>query len=607
MAGDGGSGGEGGMAGDGGSGGEGGMAGAGGEGGMAGDGGSGGAGGMAGAGGQVSSSRLAVFEFNAESEDKLGSLFTPEDTDYELLLPLSAEIAQVVLVPEEATASLSLSLDTVVEPLSDGVASVDVPRGTSVLEAEVTSAVAGVGTYTVSIERGAAHQRAYLKASDTEENDYFGGEVAVDGDTVVVGAAGKATGPAPARQSGAAYVYNLVAGAWSETAILTGPDGDLDRFGLSVAVDGDIIAVGAPVEDDESQTFQNSGAVYVFERSPGGTDWAFAARLESPDKDELIRGAEFGFSVAVSGNRIFVGAPQERRLGTGGGEVNVFEKAPGGWTNVDTFAPTVSELGDRFGQSVSASGDAVVVGAPGEDSGAKGVGGDPDDASAPQSGAAYIFNYNPGSNAWQQGAYLKASNTRSADEFGKSVSIDGAIVAVAAPGEDSNATGVNGDEENDELSSAGAVYLFEGSGNSWAQTAYVKPSNTLRGFGGERTSQTWSSWASTVAVSGNALLVGASRELSAAREIDGDQSDVSAASSGAAYLFEKTDLGWQQTSYIKPFNTDSNDRFGTSVGMDGDYAVVGAFGEKSVAPAPFDPENNDGEDNGAAYIFLRTP
>ncbi|HSH28224.1 MAG TPA: hyalin, partial [Wenzhouxiangella sp.] len=184
---------------------------------------------------------------------------------------------------------------------------------------------------------------------------------------------------------------------------------------------------------------------------------------------------------------------------------------------------------DEFGLSVAVDGDTVVVGAHGEASNATGVDGDQGDNSATDAGAAYVF-VRSGS-TWSQQAYLKASNTDAYDYFGWSVAVDGDTVVVGASGEDSNATGVDGNQSDNSTSNAGAAYVFVRSGSTWSQQAYLKASNTDAGDGFG-----WS-----VALEGDTVVVGAYGEDSNATGVDGNQSDNSAGSAGAAYVFDLVD------------------------------------------------------------------
>ena len=120
----------------------------------------------------------------------------------------------------------------------------------------------------------------------------------------------------------------------------------------------------------------------------------------------------------------------------------------------------------------------MVAGAIYEDSNATGVNGDQSNNSATWSGAVYVFTRDS-SSQWSQQAYLKASNTGSNDYFGSSVALSGDTLAVGAYWEDSNATGVNGDESNNSVVASGAVYVFtRNNSNLWSQQAYLKASNT---------------------------------------------------------------------------------------------------------------------------------
>jgi hypothetical protein len=136
--------------------------------------------------------------------------------------------------------------------------------------------------------------------------------------------------------------------------------------------------------------------------------------------------------------------------------------------------------GDFFGRSValSADGSTLAVGAVGEASNATGVNGNQSDNSASGSGAVYVFTRT--GSTWAQQAYVKASNSSFGDFFGRSVALsaDGSTLAVGADGEDSNATGVNGNQSDNSASGSGAVYVFTRTGSTWAQQAYVKASNT---------------------------------------------------------------------------------------------------------------------------------
>ena len=254
-----------------------------------------------------------------------------------------------------------------------------------------------------------------------------------------------------------------------------------------------------------------------------------------------------------------------------------------------------TDADDELGRCVSVSGDTLVVGARSEASGATGVNGNQGDDSAKQAGAVYVFVRN--GTSWSQQAYLKASNTDAGDSFGRSVAVSGDTVVIGADGEDSSATGVNGNQSDNTRPDSGAAFVFVRNGTIWSQEAYLKASNTDKfdRFG-------WS-----VSVSGDTVVVGATGEASNTTSVNGNQSNNDATGAGAAYLFARIGTTWSQRAYLKAWNTDAGDFFGTSVAMAGETVVVGADGEDSSATGvngnPFD---NGSSFAGAAYVFVRS-
>src|SRR6185436_17266168 len=154
----------------------------------------------------------------------------------------------------------------------------------------------------------------------------------------------------------------------------------------------------------------------------------------------------------------------------------VFVRNGATWTQQAYLKASNTEKFDYFGNSVAVSGDTVVVGAGEESSNATGINGDQNNNSAGGSGAAYVFVRN--GTTWTQQAYLKASNTGSTDDFGRSLALTDDTLIVGAPGERSGATGVNGDQSNDNEPFSGAAYVFVRNGTTWTQQAYLKASNT---------------------------------------------------------------------------------------------------------------------------------
>ena len=194
-------------------------------------------------------------------------------------------------------------------------------------------------------------------------------------------------------------------------------------------------------------------------------------------------------------------------------------------------------------------------------------------------------------------AFIKASNTDNNDRFGTSVALSGNTMVVGAPREDSDATGVNNQQENDSATDSGAVYVFVKSNGTWSQQAYIKPSNT----------DIDDAFGTAVAISGNTLVIGAPEESSNATGINGSQINNSAFSSGAAYVFTRSGNSWTQQAYLKASNTDSGDRFGSRVTIDNNTVVVGAPGESSSSVGINGAQSNNLlPQSGAAYVFTRT-
>ncbi len=396
-------------------------------------------------------------------------------------------------------------------------------------------------------------QRAYLKASNIDSSDYFGSAVAVYGDTVVVGAPGEDSNSngingnqadETAPDSGAAYVFVRNGTAWTQQAYLKASNSlDADYFGSAVALSGDTLVVGAPFESSNARGVNGtgnyhssfSGAAYVFVRN--GAVWTQQAYVKASN------------------------------------------------TGVDNY----------FGYSVALSGDTLVVGAFGEASNATGVNGNQADSSAPLSGAAYVFARI--GNVWAQQAYLKASNSNALDYFGASVAVSGDTAVVAAPYEDSGATGVNGSQADETAMDAGAAYVFVRTGTAWAQQAYLKASNT----------DPSDSFGFSVAVLGDTVAVGAAGESSGATGVNGNQADNGTPASGAAYVFARAGTVWNQQAYLKASNTGVSDSFGWSIAMGADTVVVGAVGEASNSPGVNGNQADNSEANsGAAYVFARS-
>jgi hypothetical protein len=479
-------------------------------------------------------------------------------------------------------------------------------------------------------------QQAFLKPAavgTTQAGDWFGYSVAVSGDTVVVGAPQEdssslginSTPNEAAGASGAAYVFIRSGSVWSQQAYLkpaaVGPGGQTgDHFGWSVAVSADTVVVGAPEEDSATTGINStpnegatdSGAAYVFIRS--GSVWSQQAYMKPAAVAATGAGAgdEFGWSVAISGDTVAVGAYDEAssslginsgpNLGApGAGAAYVFARSGGGWSQQAYLKPAAvgtTQANDHFGAAIAVSGDTVVVGAFDEDSSSLGINSTPNEV-AGGAGAAYVYFRSAG--VWSQQAYLKPAAVGPVGQaghfFGASVAVSGDTVVVGANHESSSTLGIN-TTPNDSASSSGAVYVFTRSAGVWSQQAYVKPSAV-------GTTQVGDDFGISVALSGDTLVVGADGEDSSTTGINTTPNE-SAALAGAAYVFTRSAGVWSQQAYLKPAavgSSQAGDKFGWSVAVDGDTAVVGAYLEDSSSLGVNSSANEGAVDSGAAYVF----
>ncbi len=307
-----------------------------------------------------------------------------------------------------------------------------------------------------------------------------------------------------------------------------------DKFGSSAAVDGDVYVVGAPERDEYGQW---SGAAYVY-RFDGET-WIEEAKLVAPDGAAYDR---FGHSVAISGDTILVGAKTHDALGASSGAAYVFHYDGTSWVEDAKLLASDGEAYAHFGASVALSGDTVLIGA------------DYPYVDVDQPGAAYVFRYD---GAWVEEAKLMASDPSPLNHFGYSVSLDGDAALIGAHGDDDMGNG------------AGAAYVFRFDGSTWAEEAKLLASDGAASdiFG------------TAVSVSGDTALIGARSD------------DDSGTSSGSAYVFRFDGTSWLEEAKLLAYDGAEGDRFGESVAVSGNIALVGA------------PYDNSSSEYGSAYVF----
>ena len=261
------------------------------------------------------------------------------------------------------------------------------------------------------------------------------------------------------------------------------------------------------------------------------------------------------------------------------------------------------------GVALSRDGSTLAVGAPHEASRAAGINGSQADNSTFDAGAVYVFTRV--GERWVQQAYVKPSNPQTGGEFGHYVALsgDGNTLAVSAYWEASNATGIDGNQQDQSIPQAGAVYVFTRRGAVWAQQAYLKASNTGEAGTADAFGE-GDQFGFSLALSGdgNTLAAGALTEDSGSAGVNGNQGDNAAQSAGAVYVFARSGNSWSQQAYVKPSNPDAGDMFGYSVSLtaDGNTLAVGSFDEdgsgRGINPAP----DNRAAGAGAAYVFTRT-
>jgi len=305
-------------------------------------------------------------------------------------------------------------------------------------------------------------EQAKLTASDASTVGKFGYSVALSGDTAVVGA--------PAGQgAGSAFVFFYNGTAWTKQAKLSASDAmSNDAFGVSVAVSGDTVMVGANAHDYWPWT--DEGSTYVFVRT--GTSWVQQARLLATPFEGSMN---FGSSVALLGDTAVIGASgYNTPFGAGAGSAFVFVRSGSTWTQHAKLVASDAAQYDGFGRGVGIWGDTVIVGAPGDDL-----------AGISNAGSVYAFKHTGSS--WLQVAKLTASDAAVNDAFGYSLAIVEGTVVVAAP-------------DVDELwGNAGAAYVFQNVAADWIQTDKLVGSDTAaRDLFGK-----------AISVSGDTVVVGA--------------------------------------------------------------------------------------------------
>ncbi|MDD3858378.1 MAG: FG-GAP repeat protein [Methanoculleus sp.] len=283
---------------------------------------------------------------------------------------------------------------------------------------------------------------AKLVAPDATDGAEFGRAVAIQGNTVIVGARFAQVGDLA--KAGAVYVFKKYQGSWHfEDKIVSPEPADEDNFGRALAVQGNLLVVTARKENLNAA---DVGAAYVF--TCRGGEWTNTAKITAGDP---APGAYFGQSVAVQGGLIVVGARNADP--DGAGAIYLFRESPGGWNEIAKVAPPDGKADDNFGFTVAMAGDTITVGARRADlPGAK------------DAGAAYVFSLH--GNSVDLVTELTAGDARAGDQLGQAIALAGDVIAVGANRADT-----------EDGADTGAIYLFRRMSNQWTEVRKVTASD----------------------------------------------------------------------------------------------------------------------------------
>lgn len=378
-----------------------------------------------------------------------------------------------------------------------------------------------------------------ITEANTVADDYFGFSTSIGSDYAIVGAPGDVP---YGNNAGSLYVYTKEDGNWlsSNPFVLTASDAlPGDWFGYSAAVNtgyADSIIVGAPGADDQT------GSAYVF--APNETDpnnWDQLARFTASDANS---GDWFGNSVSIDSMHAIVGAYYDNNQA---GAAYIFHENET-WSQNAKLTAADAASGDKFGNSVSISGNYAIVGAY------------MDDNLGIDAGSAYIFKWSGSS--WTQQAKLIPSDADDGDQFGYSVCINGDYALVGAVGDD------------DDGNFSGSAYIFKRNGTVWVEQAKLTASD-----------------AAAFDWFGYSVSIDAGFTIISSRWDDDKGSK-----SGSAYIFRREGTNWVQQTKLTAFDGAADDHFGNSVSLSGNYALTGSPQDDAQAG-----------NSGSAYIFEICP
>ncbi|MCP5094729.1 MAG: hypothetical protein GY943_04170 [Chloroflexi bacterium] len=378
-----------------------------------------------------------------------------------------------------------------------------------------------------------------LLASDGEAGDRFGQDVSIDGDLIIIGAD---LDDGSGADSGSAYVFVQDSqGIWSQEAKLTADDGAAgDGFGLRVAVNGHTAVVSAISDDDNGSS---SGSVYIFVRDSQG-NWSQEAKLTA---DDGAADDKFGFAIGISEDTVVIGANGDDDNGTDSGSVYIFVRdSQGNWGQEAKLTADDGAADDKFGFAIGISEDTAFISANGDDDNGSG------------SGSVYIF-VRDSQGDWGQEAKLTADDGAAGDKFGQRVAIN----------EHTAIIGAISDDDNGKNSGSAYIFVRDSQGN-WSQEAKLMADD---GVVGDR-------FGFAVGISGESVIISASED------------DDNGSNSGSAYIFMRDNQGnWSQEAKLIADDGAADDKF-RRVAISEDTVVIGASGD-----------DDNGTDSGSAYIF----
>ncbi len=434
-------------------------------------------------------------------------------------------------------------------------------------------------------------QQQKLSASDAATYDYFGKSVALSGDTALIGAYSDDDG---GTDSGSAYVFNRSGSTWSQQQKLTASDAtSSDYFGFSVALSADTALIGAILDDDGGT---NSGSAYAFSRS--GSTWAEERKLTAVNARALHF---FGNAVALSGDTALIAAYSDDVGGWDRGSAYVFTRSGSTWSQQQKLTASDAADYDLFGYSVALAGDTVLIGAYQDDDGGTDsgsayvytrsgstwslqqkltasdaaaytyfgysvalagdtalIGSYEDDCSTTVVGCGSAYVYIRSGSTWSQQQKLTASDAAASDAFGYSVALSADTALIGAYQDDDGGT------------NSGSAYVFTRSGSTWSQQKKLTASDAAAG----------DQFGNSVALSVDAALIGAEN---------------TGIYRGSAYVFARTGSTWSQQQKLTATDGADYDYFGYSVALSANTVLIGAY-----------TSNAGGYHSGSAYLYTWT-